>query len=156
MPGIKKGAKKLEGEKVNENAQVLMAVATLTANIDHIHNNLKSMNEKFDNFSKVPEKIVEINEGVKRAHEKIDEMKKEFDKDLKAVKDEICSDINNLESQIEKDMEKEFKNRDEKMVAEFKNRDENFKEFKEKDTWWKRALVISILGLIIDRVKDLF
>ena len=102
MPGIKKGAKKLEGEKVNESNQILIAVTTLTANMDNIEKNFKVFNDKLDKISNMSEQVIEVKKNVERAHERIDDVKEDFKDKLKSQDDEFCEKIKVLDDRVKK------------------------------------------------------
>lgn len=74
---------------VDESKQILIALSRL-------EENFKNMNTKIDGLNRVSELALQTDQSVKSAHNRIDDLKKDFEEKLKAQKEDYEEKIRDL------------------------------------------------------------
>lgn len=102
---------------MEESKQILVSLGRL-------EENFKNMNAKIDNLSKVSEMAVQTDQSVRSAHNRIDDLKKDF------------------AEKLDKQEEEQNKN----LAAETKARE----KMESNQTWLVRVFAVAIIGWLID------
>lgn len=71
----------MEAVQVDESKQILVSLSRLEENV-------KNMNTKIDSLNRVSELALQTDQSVKSAHNRIDDLKKDFEDKLKAMKED--------------------------------------------------------------------
>lgn len=80
---------------MEESKQILIAIAGLEAN-------MKNMSEKMSEIGKMSTLVLQTEQSAKSAHLRIDDVKKDIEKDLKKQEEDFCSKIQAEEKAREK------------------------------------------------------
>lgn len=109
---------------MEESKQILMAITELQANVRHLSEQMKEI-------GKIGQNVVEATQSVKSAHNRIDDMKEDFEGKLKAQKEDYEERLRNQKGDA-----------DEKISDERKARE----KLEGHITWLWRALGTGFIG----------
>lgn len=112
---IQKEVRPLEAARVEETKQILIAITELQTNV-------KNMNTKIDEITNLSKLALQTEQSTKSAHNRIDEIKTDFEKKLREQKEDY----------------------DEKLDQQ----KESFKELKGHITWLWRSLISGFISFI--------